>query len=132
MHLVGVPSPVWSCVYDQRASGDGGRVADGLALRRLWRREKWKELEGKDAESAARWARPGDRVHRERGKGKQRREEQRKRREQIERGDEKRRYGEVRMLHRVAALSLHCVPLRHSLVQRFIQLGVPRTKVKRS
>lgn len=32
------------------------------------------------------------------------------------------------MLHRVAALSLHCVPLRHSLVQRFIQLGVPRAE----
>lgn len=36
-------------------------------------------------------------------------------------GDEERacRYGEVRMLHRVAALSLHCVPLRHSLVPAF-------------
>lgn len=51
----------------------------------------------------------------------------RKKRER-EKGVEERRYGEARMLHRVAALSLHCVPLRHSLVQRFIQLGVPRTE----
>ena len=81
-------------------------------------------------------------MHRERGgEGRKRSGEQRKRSEQKkererqrerEKGVEERRYGEARMLHRVAALSLHCVPLRHSLVQRFIQLGVPRTKVKRS